>query len=77
MSQQVDGLQFEKEFQAEVNCFASAAVGVPGDDVEAALLLRQAGKTNALHLLHTGAIHVIGEVDVDEDRVEDLIFSAA
>ncbi len=70
-----DGWRFEKEYQMEVECFASAAVGVPGDDVEAALLLRQAGKTNALRLLHQGAIHVLGKVDVDEDQVEDLTFS--
>ncbi len=72
-----DGLAFEREYQAEVNCFASAAVGVPGDDTEAALILRQAGKTHALGLLHMGAIHVIGEVDVDQDQVEDLIFRVA
>ena len=71
----LDGWRFEREYQMEVECFASAALGVPGDDVEAALLLRQAGKTNALRLLHQGAIHVLGKVDVDEDQVEDLVFS--
>lgn len=72
-----DGLMFEKLYQHEVAYFASAKTGVPGDDVEAALILRRAGKIDVLRLLHQGAIHVVGEVDVDEAGVEDLKFVAA
>jgi hypothetical protein len=72
-----DGLMFEVMYQHEIACFASAKTGVPGDDVEAALILRRAGKMSVLRLLHQGAIHVIGEVDVIEDRVGDLQFTAA
>jgi len=72
-----DGRAFEREYDAEVRCFALANAGVPGDDVEAALLLRQAGKTILLKMLHDGVIHVEGNVDIDEDTVADLRFVAA
>jgi len=72
-----DGLAFEQLYQLEVDCFTSAATGVPGDNVEAALILRRAGKSDLLKLVHAGLIQVIGSVDGDVDEVGDLEFQSA
>ena len=69
-----DGFEFEQMYQQEVAQFANANTGVSGDNVEAAIILRDAGKLAALKLLHDGVIEVVGAVDLDCDTVSDLTF---
>jgi hypothetical protein len=68
-----DGLAFERDLLNEVSCFKNAESGVTADDVEAALILREADETDLLRLLHARTIHIA--VPLDEDAVlADLMF---
>jgi hypothetical protein len=68
-----DGLYFEGQFLKEIGFFLNAEKGVRGQDVEAAMLLREANHYDLLQLLHLRRVRVIGEVEED-DRAEDLEF---
>jgi hypothetical protein len=71
--QELQGSEYEDIYMQEVENFANAQRGVPGDDVTAALILRDANQLTLLALLHCRAIHVIGPVD-ENGRFEDLLF---
>jgi hypothetical protein len=70
---ELEGSAYEDAFMAEVNNFKDAQKGVNGDDVAAALILRDEGRMDLVERLHRREIHVFGEVDEDT-RFEDLVF---
>jgi hypothetical protein len=70
---QLEGLAYEEVYLAEVENFKDPEKGVNGDDVAAALILRDEGRADLLSRLHRREIHVVGEVDEDT-RFEDLVF---
>ena len=72
----LQGSDFEDAYMKEVGNFKDARLGVPGDDVDAAMILRDAGEFELLRQVHQGEIHVVGQVDTDFDRFEDLIFES-
>jgi hypothetical protein len=72
-----DGLEFERKFLNEVGFFISAERGVSGDDVEAAMILRNENKYDLLRLLHLRRVHVVGSVDGEIDKACDLEFEVA
>ena len=64
------GAAYDEVFREEVSKFKA---GKTGDDVRAAIILRDSGKMDLLRLLHKREIRVV--VDVDEDtRLGDLRF---
>jgi len=67
------GLQYEAAYMAEVENFQDAHRGVPGNDVAAALILRDHGRTELLQRLYRREITVISNVDEDTS-VDDLVF---
>jgi hypothetical protein len=54
-----DGIVFERLYMKEIACFKNAHEGVRGDDGDAALLLREAGKMELVELLHQRVIRVV------------------
>jgi hypothetical protein len=70
---ELEGSAFEDAFMAEINNFKDAMKGVNGDDVAAALILKDEGRTDLLEKLHQREIHVVGEVDEDT-KFKDLVF---
>jgi hypothetical protein len=70
---QLEGCDYETAFMNEVSNFKDAAKGVNGDDVAAALILKDEGQTNLLEKLYRREIHVFGEVHEDS-TFADLIF---
>jgi hypothetical protein len=73
-----DGLEFEKMYQKEVEQFECVKAGgsICGDAVDAAIILRDAGKLAALRMLRDGVIAIANEeVDLDVNTVDDLIFT--
>jgi hypothetical protein len=74
MEKYPDGLALEQRFNAEVSEFVKCRTGVDGYNIEAAILLRDAGKMAALKMLQQDVIQVVGQVDLEEDTVESLIF---
>jgi hypothetical protein len=68
-----DGLEFEQRFLNEVGFFLNAQKGVNGNDVEAAMILRNEKKYDLLRLLHLRRVRVIGEIEED-DEAQDLQF---
>ena len=71
----LEGQAFEDAFMSEITYFTDSKRGVPGRDVSAALILRDAGRFEMLSLLHQRKIHVIGEPE-DDDEIQDLEFEA-
>lgn len=70
---ELQGLAYEKVYEAEVGNFKNARRGVNGNDVTAALILKDAGRMDLLEKLHQREIHVVGEVDEDS-TFADLVF---
>ena len=68
----LQGSAYEHAFMAEVENFQDADKGVPGDDVAAALLLRDYGRTVLLQRLYRREITVVFPVDEDT-TIEDLM----
>jgi hypothetical protein len=70
---ELEGSDYEDVYLQEVGNFKDAAHGVNGDDVAAALILRDAGRMDLLGRLHRREIHVVGRVDEDS-TFQDLEF---
>jgi hypothetical protein len=69
----LEGFDYEQEYMKEVENFKDAAKGVNGDDIAAALILRDEGRIDLLRKLHQRKMHVVGVVDEDSN-FEDLEF---
>jgi len=71
-----DGIEFEQEYQREVEQFECVKAGgsISCDNVDAAIILRDAGKLEALKMLRSGVIEVVGRVSIDSDELDDLMF---
>jgi hypothetical protein len=74
MEKYPDGLALERRFDTEVREFVKGATGVEGDDVAAAILLRDAEKMAVLRALQQNIITTAYPVDLEEDEVSDLVF---
>ena len=59
----MDGLEFEKQFLAEVDYFKGAEHGVPADLVMAALIARRERKLDLLKLIHERAVKPTQYID--------------
>ena len=69
----LEGFDYEQAYLEEVSNFKDAALGVDGNDVAAALILKDEGRTDLLDRLHKREIHCVVSVD-EESRFEDLQF---
>jgi hypothetical protein len=70
---ELQGSAYEDVYLEEVGNFKDATSGVDGDDIAAALILRDEGRLDLLERLHRRELHTV--VSVDEDtRFEDLEF---
>jgi len=59
----LDGEAYDVIFMQELMNFKNPELGVDGDDIDAALILRDEGRFGLLGMLHDRRIRVIGPVD--------------
>jgi hypothetical protein len=71
--QGLEGFDYEQAYMEEVGNFKNAAKGVNGNDVAAALILRDERQFELLRRLRQREIHVAVEVD-EGSKFEDLKF---
>jgi hypothetical protein len=69
----LEGFDYEQAYLEEVSNFKDAALRVDGNDIVAALILRDERQFELLRRLHQRKIHVVGQVDEDS-KLEDLKF---
>jgi hypothetical protein len=62
---ELQGQAYEDVYMQEISNFKDAAAGVDGNDIAAALILLDEGRTDLLTQLRQGQVHVIGEIDED------------
>jgi len=72
---ELEGEAYEEVFMQELMNFKNPQLGVDGNDIDAALILRDAGAVKLLKKLHDRRIHVMGKVD-ELSTFQELEFEA-
>lgn len=72
---ELEGSDYEDVFQAEISNFVHPERGVDGNDVAAAIILRDAERSDLLMSLYRREIRTLSDVD-EFTRLEDLEFQA-
>jgi hypothetical protein len=70
---ELQGIEYERVYEVEVANFKHARQGVNGNDVAAALILKDEGQTDLLEKLYQRQIHVVTDVD-EGTKFSDLVF---
>ena len=71
----LEGGEYDRVFMEELMNFKNPELGVDGNDIDAALILRDEGEMKLLKRLHDREIHVVGKVD-DFSTFQELEFEA-